>query len=34
MVVRHILILVGLTVVLTAVAMWLGLGPVVHSWAA
>jgi Flp pilus assembly protein TadB len=31
---RHILIFVLVFLVLTAVAIWLGLGPVVHSWQA
>lgn len=31
---RHIFIFVVVFVLLTAVAIWLGLGPVVHSWQA
>jgi hypothetical protein len=29
----HIILFVVVLVVLSAVAIWLGLGPVVHSWA-
>jgi hypothetical protein len=30
-IVRHIILAVAVFVILTAVAIWLGLGPVVHS---
>ena len=33
-VLRHVLMLIGLLVALTAVAIWFGLGPVVYSTAA
>jgi hypothetical protein len=30
---RHVIAVILLLVVLSALAIWLGLGPVVHSWA-
>ena len=33
-VVRHIILIVVVFVVLTAISIWLGLGPTVHSWTA
>jgi hypothetical protein len=31
---RHLLLFAVVFVILTAVAIWLGLGPTVHSWTA
>jgi len=33
-IVRHVILIVVTFVVLTSIAIWLGLGPTVHSWTA